>query len=139
MISFAACAVLLSVALLAGVAQRVDRHQRLHVLLAEVARRSDDPQLASFRRLEPSWVFYNNRSIPVLYQPDGRDVNSFLRAEGDRFVIATEADFHQIKDNLPAGVVELARAPYFLRGVDLVLLGNPEGRARTAGSPRPQH
>jgi 4-amino-4-deoxy-L-arabinose transferase-like glycosyltransferase len=137
-VSFATCAVLLTVALLAGVAQQVDRHQQIHVLLSEVAKRSDDPQLATFRCLEPSWVFYSDRNIPVLYgRPDG-DVRRFLSASGDRFLITTEDGFRQIEDKLPPGVEELARAPYFLQEVDVVLLGNTGGKQRIATSPRPK-
>jgi 4-amino-4-deoxy-L-arabinose transferase-like glycosyltransferase len=138
-VSFAASAVLLAVTLLAGVAQRVDRHQRLHVLLKEVAQRSDDPQLAAVICLEPSWVFYHNHNIPVLPQQDGEEVHRFFNADGDRFLIVVEPYLEQLEDDLPPGVEELARAPYFLQGMDLVLLGTADGHERIANSRLPRH
>jgi hypothetical protein len=50
-----------------GVAlSRVDRHQQNHTLLAAIQRTGGNPQVGSFRVLEPTWVFYGRRPITEL-------------------------------------------------------------------------
>jgi len=48
---------------------RVDRHQKSHVLLSAIERRSDNPHIAAIGAMESSWVYYAGRPIRLLPLP----------------------------------------------------------------------
>lgn len=131
---FGATAVTLATLLFAVGADRADRHQANHLLLAAIEANSADPKIAAYKVLEPSWVFYGGRSIreisghsPEAAQMARQQAVEFLTASHDRFVITTDARLRDFWTTLPPDVVLLARVPYFLKDEQLVLIG----RART--------
>ena len=77
-VCFAGCAVVLVITLVAGVAQRVDRHQRILVLVEAAFERSEEPQFASFACLEPSWVHYCRQNIHEFPGYETREAREFL-------------------------------------------------------------
>jgi len=125
-ICFASCAVVLTVALLAGVAQRIDRHQQIDVLVAEIFKRSDAPEIASFACLEPSWVFYSGRNIAHFSEKRRQDLRGFLAGGRDRFVITTDHHWERLRSTLPAGATVLAECPMFLKERRLFLIGRQD-------------
>lgn len=129
---YAGTALAFTTLLAAVVTQRVDRHQQMHVLLETIDAHSSEPQVASFGCLEPTWVFYGRRPIRNFDGSLDDDVTAFVRADGDSFVITTEAKHLEVEDRLPSDVRVLAKVPYFLRDRTLVLLGRPNGSVRTA-------
>jgi 4-amino-4-deoxy-L-arabinose transferase-like glycosyltransferase len=134
-VSFAGCAALLVVTLLAGVAQRVDRHQPIHGILAEISSHGDQPQIAAFGCLEPTWVFYNGRTIPVISNDKDQRVADYLAGHRDRFLITTQDGYERLKPDLPAGARILVRTPYFLKAKELVVIAGPDSAGNVAALP----
>lgn len=140
---FAGSAVAFTTLLFAVAAQRVDRHQQSHLLLAAARAHATDPHLASYQILEPSWVFYSGRSITELPRPQtgagikerdqvtpAEQVVRFLQADPAGFVIMRQESARELEPVLPPGVVVLAEANRFLSTQRLVLLGwsrRPDG------------
>ena len=115
------------VALLFSVgAWRLDQHQEQHRLWQAVFARGQDPELASYRVLEPSWVFYSGRTIFEFGGGAGSAqlAGKFLQQGPGRYLITTRDRVDELKPYLPPEVVVLEEVPYFLRGKQrLVLLG----------------
>jgi 4-amino-4-deoxy-L-arabinose transferase-like glycosyltransferase len=108
--------------------ERIDRHQASHRLWEAVYARSADPQIASYKVLEPSWVFYSGRFIrefgALLDRPSRENVAAYLAHSPDAFVITTEKKLAEVSHALSPNVGIIATAPYFLKdGETLVLLG----------------
>jgi len=129
--AFAVTAAAFAVAALAGGAQVVSAQQRNEALLAAVRANAADPRVASFGRLEPTWVYYLGRPIREIPHDDESPAagvaasNQFLGDPGT-FLITTRDRAALLTPGLPAGVVELARVPYFSRiDEDLVVMGRP--------------
>ncbi|MDX1947608.1 MAG: glycosyltransferase family 39 protein [Pirellulaceae bacterium] len=138
---FAAGATIFATLLFAVGAQRADHHQTSHVLLRAAREHADQPRLATYRVLEPSWVFYAGEPITELprrprdkgqtYVASDVDVSRvemadqpgwFLGHSGS-FVITTRNRLDELAGHLPTGVEILAETPRFLRDDQLVLLG----------------
>jgi 4-amino-4-deoxy-L-arabinose transferase-like glycosyltransferase len=126
--------------------ERVDRHQSSHVLLGAIHARSLEPQIASYRILEPSWVFYGGQPVHE-FADDPRigrgyaaaEAVQFLAAHPSHFLITTGDKLREISPSLPPDVAVLERVPYFLHsGQNLVLLGSvrnpPQYSARPHGA-----
>jgi 4-amino-4-deoxy-L-arabinose transferase-like glycosyltransferase len=149
---FAGGAVAFSTLVFAVAAPCVDRHQHAPELLAAARALSSEPELAYFRTLEPSWVFYSGRALACVRLPGDADVwehelspvegswrrqpkraaGEFL-ASPDRFVITTQEEWEALKRVAPPGVAVLAEAPYFLkRKQRLVLVGHASLPQQTA-------
>jgi len=130
-IAFGSSAVAFSTMLFAIGAQRADVHQTSHVLLRAAFERAADPQLASYKILEPSWVFYAGRPIEEL--PHGNSehreatgphqVIEHLALHPEGFVIITDQSLSVIQDRLPPDVVVYAQTDRFLKDERLLLLG----------------
>jgi 4-amino-4-deoxy-L-arabinose transferase-like glycosyltransferase len=130
--TFVATGILFCWSLFGLVTSQVAKYQQNHLLFEKVV--SDRPQsrLASYRCLEPSWVFYSGHTI----RPFGGDsvaTASFLNASSDHYVITTEHHFQdlQLRVNECVGVLE--EVPYFLKKHRLVLLGHVRPSHLTAG------
>jgi hypothetical protein len=163
--TFAASAVAFATLLFAVGAQRADSHQTNHVLLRAIHANSREPQIASFRILEPTWVFYAGQPIVALPRmgnggsesflvdknlaaayPFGMEssdqVRWFFHNSPESFLITTRDHADELTGTLPADVVVLAEAPRFLREEQLVVLGRAaSGRgafqaAGTSNSPQ---
>jgi 4-amino-4-deoxy-L-arabinose transferase-like glycosyltransferase len=128
--------------------EQIDRHQASHRLWEAIYARSADPQIASYKVLEPSWVFYGGRFIrefgSTLGAASRESVAAHLAQSPDAFVITTEERLAELSPGLPFNVGVVAMAPYFLKqGEKLVVLGNlPEAEwsvqvhpHRVAGQP----
>jgi hypothetical protein len=113
-------------------AQRADVHQTSHVILRTIQEQSADPQIAAYKILEPSWVFYAGRPIEELswredeqqQQSAGWRVADHLANNPEGFVITTSDELAEVTLHLPRGVAILAETDLFLKGKRLVLLGH---------------
>jgi hypothetical protein len=117
--------------------ERIDRHQTAHQLWTAIYARSANPQIASYKVLEPSWVFYGGQfirefgSAPHTASKD--NVAAHLAHSPDAFVITTEKRLTELSNGLPPNVAVIASAPYFLKqGETIVVL-----RAEIAADWRP--
>jgi 4-amino-4-deoxy-L-arabinose transferase-like glycosyltransferase len=141
----AVSAVLLVTVSFGLIADRVSQRQQNHQLLAEVDRRGDKAKLASFGLLEPTWVFYGGRSIAELpWSGDAEWLGGWVEVAGkwlpkpalsvddlsdaasDWVIITTEQHVARLRTFLPEDFQVISRAPYFLKGEDLVLVGRAE-------------
>jgi hypothetical protein len=118
-------------ALLFAVAvDRIDRHQSNHVLWQAIYARSRSPQVAAYRILEPSWVFYGNREVreitaapPSSPQLAAEQAVHFLSHSTETYLITTRQKLTELSPLLPSDVQVVAQAPYFLkRNQELVVL-----------------
>jgi 4-amino-4-deoxy-L-arabinose transferase-like glycosyltransferase len=115
-VTFAATAIAFLTAIFGFAAERVDRQQQTHELLAAIDRHSQHPQVASFNCLEPSWVYYGRRPILELSEsPDTLSPDKFLARGNETFVITSESNLQQIQAKLPSDVHVIAEVPYFLK------------------------
>jgi hypothetical protein len=145
---FAGTAVAMAAAVFGLVPLRVDRHQQIQVLLAAIAQRSDEPHVAAYGRLEPSWVFYGGRPIKPLRDgpPEAGDAvpapspAEFFGAAGDRFIIAPDGRWDELRQQLPPEAAVLAACPLLFRDEQLLLIGRAAvtpgiaARTRTRGA-----
>ncbi|MCC7085122.1 MAG: glycosyltransferase family 39 protein [Pirellulales bacterium] len=116
-----AIAVMFSLALLAGVAVKVDRHQP-SPLIAENIRclATREPSVAQYGYFRPSLVYYTNTRIESCKNPD--QVANFLKGSSDAFLVTTEAHYAELYGKLPPETVVLCRYPEFPKhGMVLVL------------------
>lgn len=136
--AFAGSAVVFSTMLFAVGAQRADEHQTSHLILRSIFEHSENPTIASYKILEPSWVFYAGRPIRELPKQDTTiqlelhpgyvqtqsipAATHFFLANSDPFLITTEEHLRELVP-LPEGVQILAETDLFLQGERLVLLG----------------
>lgn len=140
--AFAASAVVLATLSFAFVVQRVDNHQQSHVLLNAIRTRAEQPRIASYYLLEPSWVFYSGRTISEFPRSDaahGTEPNipsnpaeqlvTFLEESPSNFVITRQTHARELESMLPPGVVVLAEADRFLSSQRLVVLGHSNQRS----------
>jgi 4-amino-4-deoxy-L-arabinose transferase-like glycosyltransferase len=162
-ISFAIGAVAFSTLVMALGAQRVDAQQTNHLLLQAINERSKSPEVASYKRLEPSWVYYGGwpiqeidyRSVAVPVASAKRRQSSpggprihvaqaspqaqascFLAGSEERYLITTRTALAEISGCLPPGVEILAETELFLdREEHLVLLGHAKVGTRLAEKP----
>ena len=122
-------------------AHRVSQHQQNHLMLKTIFAQSAQPKLASFRTLEPTWVFYAERPIvelPRLQPPQqlnqpltpatsaelGRQqAIDFLNSDPDAFLITTSKRLAELQPHLPPDVEVVSDTPLFLKKERLVALG----------------
>jgi hypothetical protein len=129
--SFAMTAIAFVTLLFAVGTQRVGRHQANHRLLQAINAHSAHPQIASYKVLEPSWVFYGGLPIhefsaskPETSRFAAELATQFLLANPNRFLITTEDKLRDFSSLSPPEVGVIASVPYFLRaGQRLVVLG----------------
>ena len=122
-VCFAGCAVVLVIALVAGVAQRVDRHQRILVLVEAAFERSEEPRVASFACLEPSWVHYCRQNIHEFPGYETREAREFLESGPDRFLITSNESWEGLRPELPPDAAVIADCPRFMKDDRLLLIG----------------
>jgi 4-amino-4-deoxy-L-arabinose transferase-like glycosyltransferase len=146
--SFAFAAITFATLLFAVALGRIDRHQTNHLLWQAIYARSRAPQVASYRILEPSWVFYGNRPVKeitvreITAAPPGgprlaaEQAAHFLAQHSDAYLITTRQRLAELSPFLPTEVQVIAETPYFLkRNQELVVLSrHPDP---TAALPHP--
>jgi 4-amino-4-deoxy-L-arabinose transferase-like glycosyltransferase len=129
--TFAGSAVVFSTMLFAIGAQRADEHQTSHVILRTIQEHSRNPQIAAFKILEPSWVFYAGQPIEELsWRDESRPgetaswrVAEYLAQHPEGFVITTTEQLDDVATHLPRDIAVLAETDLFLKGKRLVVLG----------------
>lgn len=125
-VAYGALAVLLMTLVHGFVTVSIDRRQQSHRLLAAIRSRSDAPHIATFNRLEPSWVYYAEQTLPTLKRTE--EARDFLSRGNDAFIITDDEHFEKLQPALPPGVGVLETVPYFGRKGRLVVVG-PTGDA----------
>jgi len=104
--------------------------------LFEVARQnSDEPELATFASLEPSWVFYFGKQIKEFEPGQAKQAQRFLEVNPDAFLIVTDRHYGLLKASLPRDVTILERTNYFLERKQLILLGRDRTVRHTVRRP----
>ena len=123
--AFAATAVAMMVAVWAIAVVRVDRRvQHSRPILAAINARSSSPRIATYNRLEPSWVFYAGQTLKDYRS--ATDAAGFLGASPDAFIITSGEKLASLRPALPAGVDVIAQTPYFGRKHALYVIGRKE-------------
>lgn len=127
-------ATMLCLAVFAIGASVVDRYQQNHRLLQTIRANHQAPRVASFGRLEPSWVYYLRAPIREI-RASGSDAVAFLESGSDAFLITTADRYDRLRPGLLEDVKVLETVPYFGHKTELVVLGrraHPSGIAPTA-------
>jgi 4-amino-4-deoxy-L-arabinose transferase-like glycosyltransferase len=126
---FGAAAVAFATLLFAVGAERADRHQLNHLLFQAIHARSPRPQIAAYKILEPSWVFYGGQPVREFggatheaAQSGARQAAAFLTESPHAFLITTQQRRKDLESLLPPDIVVLQRVPYFLKDEELVVL-----------------
>jgi 4-amino-4-deoxy-L-arabinose transferase-like glycosyltransferase len=113
-------------------AAAADRHQQSHLLVQAVQAGGPAAEVAAWRCLEPSWVFYLREEITELPKPRAVEGSvspedqavHFLAANKARFLIVKRHDLPLLQGKLPPGIQEVATVPVFLNDEELVVLGH---------------
>lgn len=108
-----------------------DRHQQSHLLL-RMLRDAESEEIAAWRCLEPSWVFYLGR--PIREVEEWRDAVEFISHE-NRTLILREEDYANLAGRLPGDVQVLGETPRFLRDEKVLTLRR--GSASLSKQPGP--
>jgi 4-amino-4-deoxy-L-arabinose transferase-like glycosyltransferase len=103
-------------------AAEAGRYQQSDQLLSAMSDYSDDPQVAAFGQIEPSWVYYAKRPIQFIESDQWGRLKSFLTESDDRFAITTEYHLQNFGEPSDEQLQRLAEVPYFLKKNRLVLL-----------------
>ena len=120
-VTLAATAFVFVAAVLVWGANRIDRYQNARPLIQSLQRQTQGQyQIAAFRFLEPSLVFYARQRIDLLQTSD--QVTSFLSRSGS-FLITTETGFTELSQSGSNTPSALSRQRRFLRYGDLLILG----------------
>jgi 4-amino-4-deoxy-L-arabinose transferase-like glycosyltransferase len=148
--SFAIASVAFVALLFAVGTERIDRYQTNHRLWQAIYSHSAHPEIASYKVLEPSWVFYGG--LPIREFTAGAhqggphaagEAARFLVTSRNGFLITTAKKSAEILARTPPEIGVVESTPYFLKpGEDLVVLGRvPEGagvaRKRTGAPTTP--
>ena len=134
-----ATALLLGLSLFAWAAPRVDRRQnspRVAAWLNELSPETK-PILTTVGHFEESLLFYCDQPIESFSHPD--QLKAFFHDHPyDGFLLTTGDLLPHVQEHLPIGVIELRRAPRFMKAGELVLVGRekpPHGQSGTDRSP----
>lgn len=122
---FVTTGMLFCVMLFGYAAVRVGRYQNIDHLLQIRNLRSREPQLASFRCLEPSWVYYSGQTIHE-FGHDSLGALQYLQADTDNLLITTDRYWADLQADFSDEIHVLAEVPYFLKKDRIVLLGRNE-------------
>jgi 4-amino-4-deoxy-L-arabinose transferase-like glycosyltransferase len=157
--------VALAVLIFAVGAHRVSLHQKNGLMLESILGKSPSPKLASFRTLEPTWVFYGKhpiRELPTTLSPamtveggrasapvgispadlavQGRQqAIDFLSSSPDAYLITTSRRLAELQPVLPADVEIVSDTPLFLKKDRLVALRRKPPGQSTVQVTRQQH
>src|SRR5207253_4280365 len=119
--SFAFAAIAFAALLFTVALDRIDRHQSNHLLWQAIYARSHDPQVASYKVLEPSWVFYGRRNVreitstpPPMGNLAAQQAATFLAATNDGFLITTRQKAGELSSLLPPNIGVIAETRYLL-------------------------
>jgi 4-amino-4-deoxy-L-arabinose transferase-like glycosyltransferase len=120
-----ATAVTLAVLLFALAAQRIDRHQSCGQIAAAIRAAPPSGAIATYKILEPTWVFYGGRPITELklapHAGQHHSVTQFFETNPAGLLIARQSHYQEIAPHLPTGVV-VTQTPQFLKDDSLLIL-----------------
>lgn len=111
----------------------VDGHQESDRLVTAIRENSVDPQIAAFAQLESSWVYYTGKPIQFIDRSKPDAAGEFLAKNEQAFVITTASQFEKLRNVLPGDVQILAKARYFLKNDQLVVIGRSRPNATAQG------
>ncbi|MDA7950208.1 MAG: glycosyltransferase family 39 protein [Pirellulaceae bacterium] len=142
LIQFGSFAILFSIGIFGvGAIEISAQRTEVKLLLQRAVGLRDNPELATYEVLEPSWVFYSGTTIVEL-QKEGAikkdddqipfwkerpkyGVENYLKKHPETLVVTTEKKLEELKRLAPATFEVLGRTPYFLQKQELLLLGDP--------------
>ncbi|WP_425615819.1 ArnT family glycosyltransferase [Anatilimnocola sp. NA78] len=139
-------------------APRVDKHRDDQKLVTAIFAQESKPKLASYKVLEPSWVYYAKQPIAELPKLDpaarkaakqnqviakmngNKQVLQFLRKDPAAYLITTKEQAEALKPELPADVTVIAEQPQFMKDQQLVVLGRQKANvvAQTPAVEKPK-
>jgi hypothetical protein len=139
MIVFTAMSVAWVTAIFGFAALRIDRYQFSKPLAAEIDRdTTGDRQIASFRFIRESLVFYAGQSITYCRKIE--ELDRFLGHSPSPYVITVDEHVADIEERFPNQFREVARRPRFLHPGEVIVLARQPGSniARTADRMTPR-
>lgn len=141
----AATAVTLVVLLFAFAAHRIDRHQSCGAIAAAIRANAPHQQaVASYKILEPTWVFYGGQPIlelkPTPTASYARRASEFFQANPNGLLIARRSHYQELAPHLPPGIAVITQTRQFLKDDSLLVLGrtnlSAEAQSQPASWPR---
>lgn len=148
--AMAVCAATMMVGFFALAADRVDSHRRHEELFSAIHSEDKAQPIAVWGVLEPSWVFYSRRSLEVVetdplsrrVRPSSEDgvwrkelvgtPRAFLDRHPDGILVTTRKLWEKQRAEWGDELVEVAKAPYFLKKDDLIALQTRQSVAAKA-------
>ena len=127
---FALSAVVLMTAIFGYASVRVDRHQNVDQLIAEIKDGDETAEFHAFASLEPSWVFYHGKPIPLIQTHEAKTAHQYLEGGRNRYLITPRESFETFRDQLHPEATVLASTPYFLHAGEIVIVGRSFKRPR---------
>jgi 4-amino-4-deoxy-L-arabinose transferase-like glycosyltransferase len=145
--ALATCAGAMMISFFAFAADRVDSHRRHEELFSAIDSKNKLQPIAVWGVLEPSWVFYSQRSLEVVEShPTSRRVvpslvdgkwrkepvetpSDFLQRHPDGILVTTRKLWNAQRREWESELVEIAEAPYFLKQDELIALQRRESVA----------
>ena len=106
-------------------AVQVDQHQQLGPFLASCQQSAKSPQLATYRCLEPSWVFYSGQKIHE-FGSDASAAREYLLQTPDHLLITTDRHFADLQSPDNSDLQVVSEIPYFMKKGNLVLVGRSD-------------
>ena len=124
--TFAASSLAFIAGIFAWAAVRVDRHQHAAALVAKVRQAEPAAEIAGYRFLQASLVYYAGGPVPCFDDPPA--LRRYLAAARRPFIFTTDDCLPQLEAQFPGAFCELARRPYFLGRGQVVVLRRTPGR-----------
>ncbi len=122
-VAFGLSAVILLTGVFGFALTSLSKYRKTPRLFEATHRNSDQPELATFANLEPSWVFYFGKPIKEFSLSEAEKAQRFLERNPDAFLIVSDRHYGVLKKQLPPDVTVLERTNYFLQRKQLILLG----------------
>ena len=121
----------------------VDSHQQNHLILAHIKAAPAGTEIAAYRCLESSWIFYGQKPIRELsprpvdqsanvprekfWRPHPQlDAPSFVAAHDEVLIITTDEHLAELQQQLPSDYQVMRSTSYFLRDRNLLLVGKKD-------------
>lgn len=113
MAAFTVTSVAFITAVFGFAANYVDRHQNSEAIVAAIcADSSEPPQMAGYRFLEASMVYYAGGNVPCL---EAGQVAEFLAASPRAYLVTIDEHAAEVEEHFPGEFRELTRQPRFLK------------------------
>jgi 4-amino-4-deoxy-L-arabinose transferase-like glycosyltransferase len=139
MAAFAVTSVAFITAIFAFAANRVDRHQNSEAIAAAIRADSPEPQLAGYRFLEASMVYYAGGNVRCC--ENAEQVGKFLADSPRAYLVTNDEHAGEIEQHFPGEFRVLLRQPRFLKRNREVVVFARRGQAEpqyTAGANPPR-